>query len=186
MKSTVCCALVTLVLATPLAAMGQQPAGVRDMLRSMTSDHATHTAFTFDHDMLQSAIGFLNDGSGPPLHLNSVTVENYRYNEQAFYLPESMQALVHAYDAAGWKHLVDQNASPAESASPTKTLTDLWLHFHGADINDVTVLVRGARQMSVIEVTGEFRPLDLVHLSGHLGIPKVDPNAVMVPAPAGK
>jgi hypothetical protein len=40
--------------------------------------------------------------------------------------------------------------------------------------------------MSVIQVTCELRPLDLVHLSGHLGIPEVDPNAVMVPAPDGR
>lgn len=186
MTSTACRVLLALVFASPLVATGQQPAGVADMLKGMTSDHAAHTAFTFDRDMLQSAIGFLNDGSGPPLQLNSVTVQNYKYNEPAFYLPDSMHALVRAYNSAGWKHLVDQNASPADSASPTKPLTDLWLHFHGADINDVTVLVRGARQMSLIEVTGEFRPLDLVHLSGHFGIPKVDPNAVMVPAPAGK
>jgi hypothetical protein len=56
----------------------------------------------------------------------------------------------------------------------------------GADIDNVMVLVRGVRQMSVIEVSGELRPLDLVHLSGHFGIPKVDPDAVMVPAAPGK
>jgi hypothetical protein len=48
------------------------------------------------------------------------------------------------------------------------------------------VLVRGVKQMSVIEVSCELRPLDLVHLSGHFGIPKVDPGAVMVPAPPGR
>jgi hypothetical protein len=40
--------------------------------------------------------------------------------------------------------------------------------------------------MNVIEVSGLLRPLDLVHLSGHFGIPKVDPNAVMVPAAPGR
>ena len=40
--------------------------------------------------------------------------------------------------------------------------------------------------MSVIEVSGQLRPLDLVHLSGHFGIPRVDPDAVMVPAAPGK
>jgi hypothetical protein len=30
-------------------------------------------------------------------------------------------------------------------------------------------------------VTGDLRPLDLLHLSGKFGIPKVDPSAVMVP-----
>jgi len=40
--------------------------------------------------------------------------------------------------------------------------------------------------MSIIEVAGILKPLDLVHLSGHFGIPKVDPSAVMVPAQPGK
>jgi hypothetical protein len=186
MKLCVYRTLFALVLMAPLAALAQQPPGVDDALKNMTSEHVTRTAFTFDHDMLQSAIGFLNDGSGPPMQLNSITIENYRYQEPAFYIPESMHALVAAFDAAGWKHLVDQHASPRDSASPAKPLTDLWLHFSGADIDNVTVVVRASRQMSVIEVSGQLRPLDLVHLSGHFGIPKVDPGAVMVPAPPGK
>ncbi len=161
-------------------------AGVEDALHNMTSEHASHTAITFDRDMLQSADGFLNDGSGPPAQLNSITVENYRYHEPAFYIPESMAALVKAYEAAGWKHLVDQHASPRDGASPRKPLTDLWLHFNGPEIDNVAVVVRGPKQMSVITVEGELRPLDMVHLSGHFGIPKVDPGAVMVPAPPGK
>ncbi len=136
--------------------------------------------------MLQAAAGFLHDGEGRPLQLNSITVENYRYHEPAFYIPETMHALVATFDAAGWKHLVDQHASPRDATTPQRPLTDLWLHFTGADIDNVMVLVRGVRTMSVVEVSGELRPLDLVHLSGHFGIPKVDPGAVMVPAPAGK
>lgn len=155
----------------------------------MTSQHVNRTAFTFDHNMLQSALGLLNNGesdAGPPMQLNSITVENYRYTEPAFYLPESMHALVQAYDVAGWKHLVDQHASPRDATTPAKPLTDLWLHYTGDAIDGLTVLVRAPRQMTVIEVSGVLRPLDLVHLSGHFGIPKVDPNAVMVPAPAGR
>jgi hypothetical protein len=166
--------------------VAQQPAGVDEALRNLTSEHANHTAFTFDHDMLQSATGFLNNGDGPPLQLNSVTVENYRYSAPAFYIPESMHALVRAYDSAGWKHLVDEHATPRDAAAPPKPLTDLWLHYDGPVIDDVTVVVRARKQMSVIEVSGQLRPLDLVHLSGHFGIPKVDPGAVMVPAPPGR
>lgn len=184
------CALRVLIgltlLGAPLAMMAQEPAGVADAIRNLATEPANHTSFTFDHDMLQSAAGFLSDGEGPPLQLNSITVENYRYHEPAFYLPERMHELVRDFDAAGWKHLVDENAPPRDATMPRRTLTDLWLHFNGADIDDVMVLVRGARQMSVIEVSGQLRPLDLVHLSGHFGIPRVDPDAVMVPAPAGK
>lgn len=186
MKKRVGRVLMVLTLIAPMGALAQQPAGVDEALRNLTSEHATRTAITLDRDILRSAAGFLDDGSGPPAQLNSITVENYRYSEPAFYIPESMHSLVGAYNAAGWKHLVDQNVSPREAASPTKPLTDLWLHFVGADIDGVTVVVRGVKQMSVIEVTGVLRPLDLVHLSGYFGIPKVDPNAVMVPAPPGK
>ena len=167
-------------------AVAQQPAGVGDALKNLTSEHATHTSVTFDRDMLQTADGLLSDGAGPTAQLNSITFESYRYHEPAFYIPESLHALVGAYDAAGWKHLVDQHASPKDAAAPRKPLTDLWLHFSGADIDAVTVVVRGVKQMNVIEVSGDLRPLDMVHLSGHFGIPKVDPGAVMVPAPAGR
>ena len=178
--------LGAVLLIAPMTGVAQAPAGVSEALRNLTSERANHTSFTFDHDMLQSATGFLNDGEGPPMQLNSITVENYRYHEPAFYIPENMHALVASFNAAGWKHLVDQNVSPREAASPQRPITDLWLHFTGPDIDNVMVLVRGVRQMSVIQVSGQLRPLDLIHLSGHFGIPKVDPNAVMVPAPPGR
>lgn len=118
--------------------------------------------------------------------LNAVTVQNTRYREPAFYVPEALQALRASYNAAGWKHLVEANVSPREQASPVKPITDLWLHFRGAEIDDVAVLIRGPRQMNLIEISGLLRPLDLMHLGGHFGIPKVDPGAVMVPAPPGQ
>ena len=167
----------------------QQPQGVMEAIRGLSSQPSNHTAFTFDHNMLQMAEGYLDDGSSGKhtfAALNSITVENYHYHEPVFYLPESMSALVAAYNAAGWKHLVNQNASPRDSASPHAPITDLWLHFHSGEIEDVMVLVRGQREMNLIEVSGVLSPLDLVHLSGHFGIPKVDPGAVMVPAPPGK
>jgi len=154
----------------------QQPAGAAEILQTLSSEHATHTAFTFDRDMLQTADGFIDAGTAA---LNSVTVENYRYNDRAFYIPENMAALNDAYAQAGWKHLVNVHASPRDEASPSRPLTDLWLHYSGTQINYVTVLIRAPKQMSVIEVSGSLRPLDLVHLSGHFGIPKVDPDAVM-------
>jgi len=168
-------------------AAAQQPRGAQEALSNMTSQPATHTAFTFDKDMLAMAGG----GDGPYQRavagLNSITFEAYKYHEPAFYMPESMAELVRAYDRAGWKHLVNQNnITPRDATMPRKTLTDLWLHFHGTEIDDVTVLLRGPKQMDLIEVSGLLRPLDLVHLSGHFGIPKVDPDAVMVPAPPGR
>ncbi len=167
----------------PIERLSAQPQGVADILMSLASTPATRSAFTFDRDMLQSMEGVLGGGTGA---LNSVTVENYRYHEPAFYIPENMAALNATYNAAGWKHLVDPRPSPRDSSAPQRPLTDLWLHFANTEIDHVTVVIRAPRQMSVIEVSGVLRPLDLVHLSGHFGIPKVDPGAVMEPAPPGR
>ena len=182
------------LLVVPVAAPAQEPPAVDSLIRNLAPQPATHSAFTFDRNMLQVASGFLNDGEGPPMQLDSITLENYRYQEPAFYVPQTMQTLVAMLDAAGWKHLVSQHApmqpvmpgASPQAIEPQRTLTDLWMHFTGMDIDHVLVLVRGPRQMNVIEVSGDLRPLDLVHLSGHFGIPKVDPDAVMVPAPPGK
>jgi len=184
--------LLTLLLAAattivPVALMAQQPPAAADALRNLVSQPAKHTAFTFDKDMIS---GFLNDqteaGRRVAAELSSITFETFHYHEPAFYTPEGMSAVYAAYNAAGWKHLVDQRATAAQSASPDHPLTDLWLHFHGTDIDNVTVLIRAAHEMSLVEVSGALRPLDLVHLGGKFGIPKVDPGAVMVPAPPGR
>ena len=166
--------------AGPGAGSPYEPPGVAEAFAGLTSQPGSHSAFTFDRDMLQGILGQQAVG------LNAVTVQYFRYHEPAFYVPEAMQALTASYNAAGWKHMVEANVSPREQATPLKPITDLWLHFHGAEIDDLAVLIRAPKQMNVIEVSGMLRPLDLVHLGGHFGIPKVDPGAVMVPAPPGR
>jgi hypothetical protein len=177
-----------IVLCVGVAAKAQipQPPGAMEALEGITSEHASHTAITFDRDMIQSAAQAFDNGhglGGPVAGLNSITFQTYRFHEPAFYIPENVHALMHAYNMAGWTHLVDQNAPAKQSAAPTKPLTDLWLHFSGVNVDGVTVLIRAPKQMTVVEVSGVLKPLDLLHLSGHFGIPKIDSGALMVPAP---
>ncbi len=173
--------LLSVCVALPVAA--QQPPGVSETLGNLANQPASHLSFTLDRSELAQAQQLMGTTSASTL--DSVTVETYRFQQPAFYDPEAFGSLVATYQAAGWKHLVNANAGPALSAQPAGTLTDLWLLFQGTDVEGVTVLLRGARQMNVVEVSGMIKPLDLLHLSGHFGIPKVDPGAVMVPAPAG-
>ena len=175
------------------AAYAQPPAGptsMQDALMNLADQPATHTSFSFDRTELQVAQNLLASGGLDANHaaaaLTGISVDNYRYPRPAFYTPETMASIIAGYHAAGWKHLVNANQTPANTAQPHSTVTDLWLRFAGPDITGVTVLTRSPRDMSVVQITCELRPLDLVHLSGHFGIPKVDPNAVMVPAPNGK
>jgi hypothetical protein len=163
------------------------PPGVVDNLTTLADQPATHTGVVFDRSTLQIAQSLLEQGGFPSdraaAALTSISFDTYRYKEPAFYTPETFAAIVHTFHRAGWKHLVNGNQLPANQAQPHTALTDIWLHFSGADIDHVTVLIRSTRDMNLIQVAGDLRPLDLIHLSGHFGIPRVDPSAVMVPAP---
>ena len=166
------------------------PPGIVDSLNNLADQPATHTGFAFDRSEMQIAQDLLAQSGLPPdraaAALTGLSFDTYRYKEPAFYTPETMAWIVDTLHRAGWKHLVNGNQTPANEAQPRSTVTDVWLHFSGADIDHVMVLVRGSREMSLVQVAGDLRPLDLIHLSGHFGIPKVDPNAVMVPAPDGR
>lgn len=172
----------------PLLAQPPAPRGdLQSALMNLADQPATHTSFSFDRSELQAAQNLLASGgldaNRAAAALTGISVDNYRYPRPAFYTPETMASIIAGYHAAGWKHLVNANQTPANTAQPHSTVTDLWLRFAGPDITGVTVLTRSPRDMSVIQIACELRPLDLIHLSGHFGIPKVDPNAVMVPAP---
>jgi hypothetical protein len=166
------------------------PAGITQRLSELADQPATHTGFVLDRSELQLAQSMLQQGGVDAEHaaaaLSSISFDSFRYREPAFYTPETMASILEVYHRAGWKHLVNGNQTPANMAQPRTAITDVWLHFTGADIDHVTVLVRGARDMNLIQVAGDLRPIDLLHLGGHFGIPKVDPSAVMVPAPNGR
>jgi hypothetical protein len=155
------------------------------MFATLADQPATHTGFVLDRNEMQVAQALLQsnglDARRAAAALTGVQFDNYRYARPAFYTPEAMSALLAGYKAAGWKHLVNANQTAANTAEPDHPVTDLWLHFSGADIDAVTVLTRAPKAMNVVRITGDLRPLDLLHLGGKFGIPKVDPNAVMVP-----
>jgi hypothetical protein len=157
------------------------------MVGALTDQPGTHTGFTFDRSMLQFAQNLLESNGLDPRRaaaaITGISVDSYHYQQPAFYTPEAMMALIEGYRMAGWKHLVNGRQTPASSAQPRTMATDMWLHFSGMDIDGITVLTRASRDMNVVHITGDLRPLDLLHLSGHFGIPKVDSDAVMVPAP---
>jgi len=184
------CTLAAQAAPNPASDPRSVPPGIVEGLNNLANEPATHTGFSFDRSEMQIAQDVLAQAGLPPdraaAALTGLSFDTYRYKEPAFYTPETMAWIVDTLHRAGWKHLVNGNQTPANEAQPRSTITDVWLHFSGADIDHVMVLMRGSREMSLVQVAGDLRPLDLVHLSGHFGIPKVDPNAVMVPAPDGR
>jgi hypothetical protein len=156
------------------------PAGWVPTFDSVLTSSASQTAFTFDRNLLGLTDSFFSGTDAETRRivagLNSITVRTFHARDYARYDPGALAMIDGQYRAAGWKHLVNANGKGSA------TITDLWLHYTGANINGLTVLNRGDRNMTVISVDCTLRPLDLLHLGGHFGIPKVDENAVMVPA----
>ena len=180
---------LSLAIAVPCT-LAQQPRGIDEAVGNLADQPATRVTFSFDRSQVESAEeNYLYNGypeARRSAALNGITVNTYHFPRPAFYTPEVMAQIVNTYHAAGWQHLVEAGVTPARSASPQNAITDMWLHFRGAEIDDVAVLIRAPREMNLIQISCLLRPLDLLHLSGHFGIPRVDPNAVMVPAPNGR
>ncbi|MCU1248362.1 MAG: hypothetical protein JWQ49_1391, partial [Edaphobacter sp.] len=148
----------------------RSPGDLQNALMNLADQPATHTSFSLDRSELQAAQNLLEsngmDANRAPAALTGISVDNYRYPRPAFYVPDTLASIIAFYHAAGWKHLVDANQTPSNSAQPRSTVTVLWLHFAGPDITGITVLTRSPRDMSVIQIACELRPLDLIHLSG--------------------
>jgi hypothetical protein len=162
---------------------------ISQSLSALADQPPTHIGFVFDRSMLQSARKVLESQGMTPERaanaLSSITYDNYIYKHPAVYAPESMESIVATYRAAGWKHLVNAH-EPTPAAPANRMATDLWLHFSGSDIDGVTVLTRSPKDVNVVQIACDLRPMELLHLGGHFGIPKVDPSAVMVPDPKDK
>src|SRR6185437_10437189 len=103
-------------------ARAQQPTGMQEAWADLANQPSSHTAFSFDRNMMQVAQALLESGGmsqeRAAAALTGIAVDNYHYTEPAFYTPEAMNAIIASYHAAGWKHLVNENSSPGQSAQP--------------------------------------------------------------------
>jgi len=149
-------------------------------IESLGQNASSRTEFTLDHSMLVLASKL--DQHDDDLRrviagVDGVSVHSYRFPRPGMYDSEALNTLRQQFHAAGWEHMVgkhDENGGPGA--------TDLWVHFENKTIRNVAVLLTGEKQLNLIAVSGSISPLDLFHLSGHFGIPKIEGGAV-VPVP---
>jgi hypothetical protein len=139
------------------------------------------TEFTLDRTILKFAT--MLDRKNPDLQrviagLNGVSVHSFRFAAGFAADPAVMASIGRQYQEAGWMHLVKKRRNESGET------TDLWIRMDEVSIRDVAVLMVRARQVDFVSASGSVTPLDLLHLSGHFGIPKMDGGmAVPVPRP---
>ena len=173
-------ALCLAVWVMPAAVVGQAPPDwTPQAVEALGQNASTRTEFTLDHSMLVMASKADQDDDDLRrviAGVSGVSVHSFRYPRAGMYDPELLNSVRQQYHAAGWKHMVgkhDKDGGPGE--------TDLWVRYEHNAISNIAVLFARENQLNFIAVSGSISPIDLLHLAGHFGIPKIE-GGVVVPA----
>ena len=172
---------------TPTFATAQSPAQnwapqnyVPQAISALGQNASSRTEFTLDHNML--TLASKTDQSDDSVRriiagLDGVSVHRFHYQGSGTYDPALLNDVRQQYRMPGWQHVTlahDKNGGPEA--------TDLWLRFENNTIRNVAVLTAGRDQVNFVTVSGAISPIDLFHLAGHFGIPKIE-GGVVLPAP---
>ena len=139
---------------------------------------SSKTEFTLDHSMLVFASKLDQDNEDLRrviAGVNGVSVHSYHFPEPWMYDPALLDSVKEEYHAAGWKQLVNKRDKDGEPG-----ISDVWIRFENNAISNIAMLFARRNEVSFIEVSGSISPLDLSHLGGHFGIPKIE-GGVKVP-----
>jgi len=150
------------------------PQGIETLRQSASSK----TEFTLDHSMLVFASKLNPDNEDLRrviAGVSGISVHSFHFPKPWIYDSAALDEVQEEYHAAGWKQLVnnqDKNGGPG--------VNDVWIRFENNAISNIAMLFAGANEVNFIVVSGSISPLDLSHLGGHFGIPKIE-GGVMVP-----
>jgi hypothetical protein len=156
----------------------QQHDGIPRGIEALRQSASSKTEFTLDHSMLVFASKL--DADNEDLRrviagVSGVSVHDYRFPQRWTYDLEALNSVKQEYNTAGWKQLVNNH-----DKNGAQGVTDLWIHFENKAISNVAILLARSNEVNFIVISGSISPLDLSHLGGHFGIPKIE-GGVLVP-----
>jgi hypothetical protein len=149
-------------------------------IESLGQNASSRTEFSLDHNMVVLA-SKMDQGDDSLRRViagvDGVSVHRFKFQGTGMYDPQILNAVRQDYHAAGWQHLADAHQKYGYPQG-----TDLWLHFDHNTIRNIAFLVTRADQVALVSVSGSISPIDLLHLAGHFGIPRME-GGVVVQAP---
>jgi hypothetical protein len=151
-------------------------------IADLTQTAISHSDFTFDHSMLVLASKVdQNDESMRRIiaGIDGVSVHRFRFQGGVSYRPEILNAVRGEYHAAGWEHVAGGRRKDGGAE------TDLFFHLENSAIRKMAFLVIGADHINFVTVSGSISPIDLLHLSGHFGIPPIE-GGIKIPSTAAQ
>ena len=137
----------------------------------------SRTEFSFDHSMLVMAAK--SDQDDESLRrviagINGISVHRFKFQGAGMFDPRVLGDVRHEYNMAGWQHVGNAHDKYGYPQG-----ADVWIHLEHNTIRNIAVLFTSANQVNFLSVSGSISPIDLLHLSGHLGIPKIQGGVIV-------
>jgi hypothetical protein len=148
----------------------------------LSDEAATRSNFSLDRNAL-SVVGALVPESEPEERraiskVDGVSVHVLTFGPEGNPDREAVNRIREAYHQRGMKHLVTNSAVLPASAGSKGPLhngtTDLWLQMDGTNVRAAIALIESPRGVTLVTLTGNISPADLLRLRGHFGIPRFD------------
>jgi len=144
-------------------------------LAELSSAAPVKSNFTLDRTLLGVAAGMLPDSDARTRQainkLDGVSVHTMRFGDGGIPDEGAVEAVRAAYHLRGWKHVVttSEHGGPVHNGT-----TDVWFVLDGVNVKGAVVLAETPRSLTLVTVAGNLSPVDLLHLRGHFGIPRLD------------
>jgi len=137
----------------------------------------SRTEFSFDHSMLVMAAK--SDQEDESLRrviagIDGISVHRFKFQGPGMFDPRVLGDVRHEYNIAGWQHVGNAHDKYGYPQG-----ADVWIHLEHNTIRNIAVLFTSANQVNFFSVSGSISPIDLLHLSGHLGIPKIQGGVIV-------
>jgi hypothetical protein len=147
-------------------------------IEALRQGASSKTEFTLDRTMLVFASKL--DPDNEDLRrviagVNGVSVHNFHFHGRWMYDAQALSSVKEEYQAAGWTQLVNNREKDAGAG-----VSDLWIRYENNAVSNIAILLARANEVNFIVVSGSISPIDLSHLGGHFGIPKIE-GGVVVP-----
>jgi hypothetical protein len=136
---------------------------------------AVKNSFTLDRTMLNAAASTLPDTDEPTRQainrIDGVSVHMLRFGSLGIPDEGAVNSIREAYHLRGWKHVVTTqgNGGPVHDGT-----TDVWVVMDGVNVRGAVVLAETPKSLTLVTVSGNLSPVDLLHLRGHFGIPRFE------------
>jgi hypothetical protein len=144
-------------------------------LAQLQAQASTKSSFSLDRNMLAAAAGVMSNSDADVKQavnkLDGVSVHLLRFPTADVVDQAQVEAVRQAYHLRGWKHVVTTTNSGGPAHSQT---SDVWVVMDGANLRGAVVLAQTATSLTLVTVSGNLSPVDLLHLRGHFGIPRFD------------